>query len=451
MTQDTLHLKAPGNWINDPNGFIFYKGQYHLFYQHFPFAPRWGTMHWGHATSPDLVHWQHQGVALFPTKDYDQNGVFSGSALEVEDRLQLYYSAVRYRQINPEDIHCAGQDDFVTSQAMMISPDGKEFDNWNAKRQIIPVLTDRAIGDAKHTRDPKVWKAGDSYYMILGSTDGTTGKALFYRSRDSRCWEYAGQYPSEEFGWMLECPDLFSLDGQYFLIGSPMGIASGPKYHEKAMYAPVDFDQASCRMELRQPMACLDWGLDFYAPQTTLDQQGRRVLVAWMRMPQPAPSPADGRGAWNGMMCLPRLLSARKGQLYAQPHPNLEKAFCCPVEAKTVDNTRPYRLRALLRPGETLDIGGYRIWLENGCLYTDRSQVFAGCQGYRLQAHTPPLEQESCRLEIFVEPNLIEIFVDEGRFVLSSVVYGLAKYLEGTTIECVDAAALEAVSGCGEN
>ena len=69
MIQDTLHLKAPGNWINDPNGFIFYKGQYHLFYQHFPFAPRWGTMHWGHATSPDLVHWQHQGVALFPTKD----------------------------------------------------------------------------------------------------------------------------------------------------------------------------------------------------------------------------------------------------------------------------------------------------------------------------------------------------------------------------------------------
>ena len=148
MIQDTLHLKAPGNWINDPNGFIFYKGQYHLFYQHFPFAPRWGTMHWGHATSPDLVHWQHQGVALFPTKDYDQNGVFSGSALEVEGRMQLYYSAVRYRQINPEDIHCAGQDDFVTSQAMMISPDGKEFDNWNAKRQIIPVLTDRAIGDA---------------------------------------------------------------------------------------------------------------------------------------------------------------------------------------------------------------------------------------------------------------------------------------------------------------
>ena len=84
MIRDDLHLRAPGNWLNDPNGFIYYKGEYHLFYQHFPYAPRWGTMHWGHAVSPDLVHWKHLGVALFPTKDYDQNGVFSGTALEAD-------------------------------------------------------------------------------------------------------------------------------------------------------------------------------------------------------------------------------------------------------------------------------------------------------------------------------------------------------------------------------
>ena len=96
MMRNVLHLKAPGNWINDPNGFIYYKGKYHLFYQHFPYAPVWGTMHWGHAVSEDLVHWEHQGIALFPTKEYDQNGVFSGSALEVDGKLYLYYSAVKY-------------------------------------------------------------------------------------------------------------------------------------------------------------------------------------------------------------------------------------------------------------------------------------------------------------------------------------------------------------------
>ena len=82
MKKDVLHLKAPGNWLNDPNGFIYYKGKYHLFYQHFPYAAVWGTMHWGHAVSEDLIHWEHLGIALFPTKAYDQNGVFSGSAIE---------------------------------------------------------------------------------------------------------------------------------------------------------------------------------------------------------------------------------------------------------------------------------------------------------------------------------------------------------------------------------
>ena len=89
--QHRLHLKAPDNWINDPNGFIYYKGQYHLFYQYFPYGPRWGTMHWGHAVSQDLVSWEHKGLALYPTIHGDQNGCFSGSAVEEEGKLYLVY------------------------------------------------------------------------------------------------------------------------------------------------------------------------------------------------------------------------------------------------------------------------------------------------------------------------------------------------------------------------
>lgn len=111
MCCDLLHLRAPGNWLNDPNGFIYYKGKYHLFYQYFPYAPEWGTMHWGHGVSEDLVHWEHLDIALFPSKRYDENGVFSGSALERDGKLCLYYSAVRYLEADDEDIHRAKDGD----------------------------------------------------------------------------------------------------------------------------------------------------------------------------------------------------------------------------------------------------------------------------------------------------------------------------------------------------
>ena len=154
LLHDFLHLKAPGHWINDPNGFIYYKGLYHLFYQHFPYLPRWGTMHWGHAVSDDLVHWEHRGIALYPSKAYDRNGVFSGSAVEVDGALYLYYTAIRYDEENPDNIHRALDNRFKASQALVISPDGVTFDNLDAKRQVLPVPAAPEAGDPQNTRDP---------------------------------------------------------------------------------------------------------------------------------------------------------------------------------------------------------------------------------------------------------------------------------------------------------
>ncbi|MGN1338798.1 MAG: glycoside hydrolase family 32 protein, partial [Oscillospiraceae bacterium] len=89
-----IHLKAPRGWINDPNGFIYYNGEYHLFYQHFPYAARWGRMHWGHAVSSDLMNWKHLDIALFPTKTDDMDGCFSGSAIEKDGAMHLLYTGV---------------------------------------------------------------------------------------------------------------------------------------------------------------------------------------------------------------------------------------------------------------------------------------------------------------------------------------------------------------------
>lgn len=128
MQKDFIHLRAPRGWINDPNGFIYYKGTYHLFYQNFPYAPRWATMHWGHAVSVDLVHWEHRDIALFPTKYEDQNGCFSGSAIEHEGVMNIFYTGVHYDKINPEDIHLAMDDEFQSAQLPQILGDDVSFE-----------------------------------------------------------------------------------------------------------------------------------------------------------------------------------------------------------------------------------------------------------------------------------------------------------------------------------
>lgn len=444
MITDTLHLKAPGNWINDPNGFIYYHGKYHLFYQHFPYAPVWGTMHWGHAVSDDLIHWKHLDIALFPTKAYDRNGVFSGSAIEKDGRLYLYYSAVRYLDADEENIHLAVNERYETSQAMVVSEDGYHFDNWKNKRQILPVSTDEEIANPTHTRDPKVWKSGEYYYMVLGSTyREEMGRALFYKSRDAVNWEYVRQLRDGRFGKILECPDVFRAGDTYVFMGSMMYIGKAESgYEHHAVCMPADFNPNTCELDLAAGYQYVDYGLDLYAPQTNTDKDGRRVMIAWMRMPAAAEAPK--RRPFNGMMCLPRVVEAIDGHIYFRIHPEVKRYFSrelSPCSLKDFDKVRgrlhyrvaegkPCWLKVTMKEGEALDIGGYRVWVERDSVKTDRSQVFAGIKGHRMASSTPGLSGKY-KLDIFVEPNLIEIFVNEGQYVISNVVYGLKDYIAG--------------------
>ncbi len=430
MKKDSLHLRAPGNWINDPNGFIYYKGKYHLFYQYFPYAPVWGTMHWGHAVSEDLVHWEHLGVALFPTKAYDLNGVFSGSALEKDGSLYLYYSAVRYLEADEENIHVAYKDRYETSQAMMVSEDGFHFDNWKDKRKIIPVILDKETGDRTHTRDPKVWKEGDTYYMTLGSTyEEKEGRVLFYRSKDAKEWEYVNQCRDEGFGRILECPDLFKVDGSYVLIGSPMyAVEDGLEYAHHAMCSLAQFHPGACELRMHSKGRLVDYGMDLYAPQTNVDKEGRRVMLAWMRMPKAVEN--EGEKPWNGMMCLPRVVEVVEGHIYFRVHPEVERYFGKELPLRDTGKGVPYRLRTELKEGEELNIGGYRLQRKGDTVRADRSQVYGGIAGHRLTGSTPELGGR-CELDIFVDRNLIEVFVNEGQYVLSHVVYGLGDKIEG--------------------
>lgn len=430
MNKNVLHLKAPGNWINDPNGFIYYHGKYHLFYQYFPYAPVWGTMHWGHAVSEDLVHWEHQGVALFPTKEYDQNGVFSGSAMEKDGKLYLYYSAVRYLEKDSENIHMAINNRFVTSQAMVVSEDGIHFDNWKNKKQIIPINDNENQAHPTHTRDPKVWKDGDIYYMVLGSTcQEEAGRLVFYKSTDGEDWQFANQITDQRFGKILECPDIFKTNDTHVFMGSLMYIAEKEKgYESHAVCACTEFDPSFCTMEIPEQFQYVDYGLDLYAVQTNLDKESRRVMIGWMRMPQ-AVKERDGQ-EWNGMMCQPRVVETENGHVYFRIHPEVRNYFADKeISQDMLDYSHPYYLNVDLKEGNSLNIGGYHIRMVNGKVVADRSRVFSNIHGYPLIGKSPELSG-GCRLNIFVDRNLIEIFINDGEYVISHVVYGLGEYIE---------------------
>ncbi len=431
MQRDKVHLKSPGNWINDPNGFIYYKGKYHLFYQHFPYAPQWGTMYWGHAVSDDLVSWEHKKIALFPSKQEDQNGCFSGSALEYRGRLYIYYTGVHYRSPDPSNIHMCQEEQFDSAQMLITSGDGMHFNNFDDKMVVIPCIEDAKTGDRAHTRDPKVWRGKDAWYMVRGITSGDgRGKLLFYKSTDLTEWKFVNHAVGRKgFGWMWECPDYFETKGGGVLLISPMQIMrDGMRDEAQTICMPVAFEEETCTMQIPDTYQFADYGMDLYAAQTTVDEDGRRVMTAWMRMPEAVD------GAWSGMFCIPRVVEVKDGHIYFRVHPNIGKQFTRQILYVSEADRAGYKISVNMEEGESIGIGGYWIY-RHGChICADRSNVFRDHNDYRMQFMTPEIK-EGCHLDIYVDRNLIEIFVNEGEYVLSNVVYDLDSKIQADVRE----------------
>ncbi|MGN0634091.1 MAG: glycoside hydrolase family 32 protein [Oscillospiraceae bacterium] len=420
-----IHLKAPGCWINDPNGFIWYKGQYHLFYQCFPYSAQWGRMHWGHAVSQDLVTWEHKGIALYPTKTDDRSGCFSGSAVEHGGKMYVYYTGVNYTEEDPENINLCLNDNFISAQLMITSEDGITFDNVSDKKTIIPPIDEESVGNRKHTRDPKVWRGKDAWYMVLGSTVDSKGRLLFYKSNDLENWSYLNYAEKENLGWMWECPDYFEVNGAGITVFSPMGFyKDGKEYDSATVCMFSSFDESTGEMELSENYQLFDCGLDLYAPQSTTDKDGNRVIIAWARMPETV------NGKWNGMMCIPRIVEVKNDRIYFRPHPNIRNSFARKITSPQQADSSVFMVKTSLQNGESINIGGYIIKREQDRIFTDRSAVFVGKDNFRLTAETPVI-REGHDLEIYVDGNLIEVFVNGGEYVLSSVVYGLSDEITG--------------------
>jgi len=288
------HFMPQTGWLNDPNGLIWFKGQYHYFFQHNPYYGFWDYMHWGHAVSCDLVHWEYLPLALAPSEDYDDHmrgGCFSGSAVEHEGKLFLIFTGVTKREKG-----------FEQTQCVAYSEDGIHFEKYEGN----PVLT-APEGVAPHLfRDPKVWKHDGLYYMVCGAGCGGRGQALLYRSENLFQWTFVNVLAESrgEWGYMWECPDFYQLGDKYVLTFSPMGAGE-----HTAVYLVGDFDYDTGKF-FPQVSGEIDWGFDYYAPQSFTTPDGRRLIVAWANEWEWMPFWKDWgptyQEGWCGFFNLPR-------------------------------------------------------------------------------------------------------------------------------------------------
>lgn len=259
--------------MNDPNGLVWFKGKYHAFFQHYPYAPRWGQMHWGHAVSDDLINWEEKPIALWPDQPYeDDGGCFSGSAIVVGERLYLFYTSVSH--------------ELQQTQSVAWTDDGETFTKYEGN----PIIRNTPFGNNKEFRDPKVFRYGDSYRMIVGAGNNNEAKLLLYSSEDLLHWKYINELlSSPDYGICAECPDLFRLEDKWVMMFSslralPHRICFATGQFDGTDFTP-DYPIKSVHGEIipsDDPFFPIEVGPDFYAPQTFEAPDGRRILIAWM-------------------------------------------------------------------------------------------------------------------------------------------------------------------------
>ncbi|ANC78703.1 glycosyl hydrolase family 32 [Fictibacillus phosphorivorans] len=316
LWKPAYHIHPQFGLINDPNGLAYFNGEFHVFYQWYPFDAMHGMKHWAYVKSSDLVNWERQPVALVPVEDYESHGAYSGASLEVDGKLYMYYTGnIKY-----------SAEERSANQCLAIM----EKDGTITKYANNPVIEGVPEGYTGHVRDPKVFEKDGRYYMLLGAqrTD-QTGALIVYESENAVDWRFKGELklaldlPNSVY--MLECPDYFDVSGKDVLIVSPQGLdADGHNYHNLynviSVIGKLDIERLTFEVETYHE---LDKGFDFYAPQSFAGKNNERLLFAWAGMGE-VEYPTD-KEKWAHCLSIPRELEVVDGKLRQKPAEELKQ------------------------------------------------------------------------------------------------------------------------------
>ncbi|PMC39280.1 sucrose-6-phosphate hydrolase [Bacillus sp. UMB0899] len=433
-----FHIMAPAHWINDPNGLIQWNGEYHVFYQHHPFSPKGGPIHWGHMKSKDLVCWEHLPIALAPGEDYDKSGCFSGSAVDHNGKLTLIYTG----HVNTD----SEKDEFIEYQCIAESTDGIHFE----KHPNNPVISEPPENGSPHFRDPKVWRHDGKWYMVLGNRVDQLGNVILYESTNLVDWEYKGDIARStgKMGYMFECPDFFELDGKHILLFSPQGIEpEGDLYQNLYQngYYVGEFSYDTKKFEYGDFIE-LDKGFDFYAGQSFLDDKGRRIVLGWMSMWE-SQMPEQEHG-WAGAMTIPREIKLNEhNKLVMTPIEELKKLRgehqslnrmviseihrLATIKGQCLEIVAEFSLKGCSAKRFGMNIRTSEDRQEKTTIYydqdsqkvtVDRNHSGKGECGIR-RCLLDLKERETIIFHIFIDRSSVEVFINDGETVMTARIY----------------------------
>lgn len=441
-----FHFSPEANWMNDPNGMVYWDGEYHLFYQYYPDGNVWGPMHWGHAVSKDLVSWEHLPIALYP----DSLGyIFSGSAVIDHANTSGLGTAEKPAMVAIYTYHdpigeAGGRDDFQTQGIAYSLDNGRSWKVYDKN----PVLPNPGIKDF---RDPKVsWHdASQQWIMSLAVLD----KISFYTSPNLLDWVIASDFQPAwaAYGGVWECPDLFPLktasgEEKWVLLVSIN--PGGPQGGSATQYFVGDFDGKDF-VSSQEALQWVDWGADNYAGVTWSnipDSDGRRLFIGWMsnwNYAQLVPTTV-----WRSAMTIPRVLSLHEHQgiyqLQSSPIEELNQLRIneIPIKKSTIElSSNSFEVYIPLQDEQNFSI---RLWNNANeemllqrvgaefIVDRSRSGIINFEKGFGASFRTPLNKVQLTSLRLFVDQSSMEIFVNEGALVMTNLMFPQVPYTHMT-------------------
>lgn len=413
-----FHLFPTSGWLNDPNGLCQLDGLHHIFFQYSPNEPKGGEKDWGHYSTKDFINYEFSGVFMKPDLPEDASGVYSGCAYVEDDNMYIYYTG-NVKHPGDYDYILEGRE---SNTILVTSQDGI---NASEKRVLLR-SQDYPDNLTLHVRDPKVWRQDDVYYMTLGArTKNDEGCVILFTSKDKINWKFSHFIEKADFGYMWECPDLLYVDGKQFLSISPQGLEA-QEYRFQNIYQSGYFNTKGDLLADGKSLGEFtewDYGFDFYAPQTYVDENKRTILIAWMGMPDAEYghdiSIEDG---WQHMLSLPRELiyDNKSGKILQQPVAEIKELRDKKININNLADVDSYELNLsefgdadfIIRFNEGFDIKYSKLANDLVFSFTDKNL------GSKRTTRKLKLDdgEKVDNIKIYVDTCSIEIFINDGLY-----------------------------------